>query len=539
MDEQPVAAIDAVRKGKFECTIRTSARSTDVEGALCRIETDTQIILGRIGRVDLTNPMHEDTSFKPLIMEKGSLLYFSGNADVEQTTVEIISCMNKATGKIESKKANPPSGTPVHRATHEVMVQFVPEQKYLMYIGALPTDSMVHMSVRNRHYGPDQDDNQNDFGGFGEAKHRGYFGRNGSGKTVMALTQLAGRLVQHPQLGCFIPDTAGDISLIDAHEKGIFQFSFKRLLERGGRRVKDINISDVRLESRDTLHDLLTKFFEDDLRIGANENCKTLAHRTALQLFEAKVDIDSVGLDDLLEAAAVHAVTCWTGNTGKQKAEGLRGYVNNKFATGAYEKTVRRFFLGSHKMNDLIGSFLNDGEIIILQLHTLNDEAKEFVMYEIFQNLTWQTENAFKKNNGQMVNSEIVLDEAPRWVGQGNRDRIANRIRDAAKNTRKYGLSWTFIGQRPANVDNDVISQMHSIWFGRGLGVGADRDHMERELGSVGLEEYDRLNTQGGFFWMGVGDEINLGVGTSYISVMSYGGDATERIINMNPHIWR
>ena len=539
MSDEPVATIDAVKKGKFECTIRTSARSTDIEGTLCQIETESQIILGRIGRVDLSNPMHDDMSFKPLIMEKGSLQYFSGNADIEQTTVEIISCMNKETSRIESKKANPPSGTPVHRATHDVMAQFVPEKKYFMYVGTLPTDSSVHMSVRNRHYGADVDDNYEDTGGFGEAKHRGYFGRNGSGKTVMALTQLAGRLVQHTQLGCLIPDTAGDISLVDSHNKGNFQFSFIRLLESGGRRVQEIEIGNVRLESRDTLIALLTKYFTNDLKIGKKENCETLASRTVLGLFRGEVDIDSVSLDDLLEMAATLAPQCWSAATGNQKATALRTYQNNDFAQGEYEDTVRQFFIGEHGINDLIWSFLNAGEIIILQLHTLDQEAKEFVMYEIFQSLTWRTENAYKRNNGQMVNSEIVLDEAPRWVGQGSHDRIAGRIRDAAKNTRKYGLSWTFIGQRPANVDNDVISQMHTLWFGRGLGVGADRNHMERELGSVGLEEYDRLNTQGGFFWMGVGDEINLGVGTSYISVMSYGGNSNNRIMEMNEHIWR
>jgi hypothetical protein len=534
MHDEPIAAVDAVRRGKLECTIRTSARGTDIEGTLCKVETDTQIILGRVGRIDLSNQMHDDPAFKTLIMANGHLPYFSGNADIEQTEIEIVSCINKKTRQIEPKKANPRSGTAVFRVDAEIISEFIPEKQYFMNIGTLPTDNTVHLSIINRHYGIEIDK-----GGFAEAKHRGYFGRNGSGKTVAALTHLAGRLVQHTQLGCFIPDTAGDISLSDTHSRGDYAFSFRELLDRGARSPEIIEIGNVRLQSGMTLEYLLIDFFMHILS-AKRDNLEMLAHYTRLANFSERIEnIDDVSVDELLQSAAEFAPKCWSKTLGQQKAEELLSFVGSPYAHDEYENTVRKFFKGQHNINSLITRFLNDGEIIILQMYSLEDKDKEFVMHEIFNNLTWQTENAFKKKNGQMVNAEIVLDEAPRWVPQSSRERIPSLIRDAAKNTRKYGLSWTFIGQRPANVDNDVISQLHTVWLGRGLGVGADRDHMERDLGRVGLEEYDRLNAQGGFFWMGVGDEINLGVGTSYISTMSYSGDATNKIIAMNPHIWR
>lgn len=231
---------------------------------------------------------------------------------------------------------------------------------------------------------------------------------------------------------------------------------------------------------------------------------------------------------------------CWSGNTGQQKAERILELLNENraYIEDRYQNRVRQFFVGPQTLTQINYEVLNNGGRYLLKLDSLSPSDQEFVMYELFRNLRYQTEAAYKRKKSN-VNAEIVLDEAPRWVAQGSTDRIANMLKDAVKITRAYGLSWTFIGQRIANLDKDIFSQMHTKWFGRGLGTGVDRTHMETELGKSGLDTYDTLNYQGGYFWLGVGDEVNLGVGTAHISIMSYGHNATDQLISMNRHIWR
>jgi hypothetical protein len=300
-----------------------------------------------------------------------------------------------------------------------------------------------------------------------------------------------------------------------------------------------VDIADLRLERRSTLETLFARYLHDQ-RLGDMENLNTLANRVITGMFEKKtVNIDEVPLTDLLERAAQEAPSCWSKATGRQKAEEILRRIQEPYTAERYEKLVRQFFVGGYGIQEVINAVLDKGEIILLKLYGLSQEEQEFVMYELFSNIMWQTERVFNDRKGQTVNAEIVLDEAPRWVAQSSRERIAGLIKDAARTTRKYGLSWTFIGQRLAGVDNEVLAQLHTSWFGRGLGTGVDAKHMEEKLGKTGMEMYETLNMEGGYFWLGIGDEVNLGAGAKYIATMSYGGDATNMIIRHNPHIWR
>jgi hypothetical protein len=160
-------------------------------------------------------------------------------------------------------------------------------------------------------------------------------------------------------------------------------------------------------------------------------------------------------------------------------------------------------------------------------------------MQEIFEKTTREAEKAFH-TNGNMVNAMVILDEGPRWVPQDRKkqDDVSDVIVDAFNTTRKYGLGWTIISQRVTAISKDVLAQCHTIWYGKGLGVGADADHIKRELSEEGYEQYQAMQLLGGYPWIGIGDTINLGVGNHYVALSPFGGDANQKLIDANPHIW-
>jgi hypothetical protein len=549
VNQRPIAVINSVRDGRFESAIRTDARGTELQGTLCKVQINggenDQTALCRIGQVDLTNPLHTNPAYLPLIMDRGRIPMFSGDADIETTTLELVACIDRKTGKIAARRSNPPSGTAVFHVLPEDISLFQNEKGRYMSVGHLPNRPSIPMTIVNRHYGDMTDKNDRDLGGYGEARHRCVCGQNGSGKTVYTLMMVAGRLVAFPQMGLFCPDTAGDISRDERHSRGDFKFSFLELLRRGGRNFEVVSINDVRLEDTGAFKRCLTPVLLKAFSM-TSDKAEDLAGKVVGTLFdEDKIDVSKLAFENVLKAIAERIGECYsTPRVMAEKVEKANGFLDDKKLSRdferKYEEKVLRFFTGTRTVSGLINSFLNDGAIIILQLHQIPEEHKPFVMYEIFKTIKRTTERKFKGQEGGTVNAEILLDEAPRWIPQSDKsDETAAIIKDGFNTTRKYGLSWTIVSQRIADIDKGVYSQCHTKWFGRNLGVGVDRKHMEDALGPIGISTYDSLQYQGGYFWLGVGSEVNLGTGNAHMSVMTFGGNATEAIIQANPHIWR
>jgi hypothetical protein len=70
------------------------------------------------------------------------------------------------------------------------------------------------------------------------------------------------------------------------------------------------------------------------------------------------------------------------------------------------------------------------------------------------------------------------------------------------RETRKYGIGWMVISQSAAGIHKDIVRESHTVYFGKGLGVGADEEHMKARLGADGLAAYKQLDQEGGFFWV-------------------------------------
>jgi hypothetical protein len=243
-----------------------------------------------------------------------------------------------------------------------------------------------------------------------------------------------------------------------------------------------------------------------------------------------------------LSALVEEGPRCFSPTTRASKSEDFEEIRNNPgrrrtFEQG-FDQNVRHFFEGELTINDLLDRFLVDHEVIILEVHqTSNERHQEFVMHEIFYRLKKRVEYNFRRT-GATVNAQILLDEGPRWVPEFKENPTSELIRDAFNTTRKYGLGWTIVTQSMADISKTVVKQAHDHYFGRGLGIGADKVHLINSLGEEGFRTYVKLNQQGGYFWVGRGTQVNLGIGNTFATCKSFEGNATNAIIEANPHIW-
>ena len=537
-----IATIDATKSGVICATILDSAKSIEVEGSLCEVEIQmgdrVQSVLCRLGAVDCINVFHENPNYKPLIANLGHVPHFSGVADVLSTELTEIACVDLHSETLMPRLSPPKTGTRVKLLEEGAIDRYLNEKGRFLVVGHLPNKPEIPMSVVNRHHGDFND------GGYGEAKHTAIFGQNGSGKTVFVCTLLAGKLAANPMMGCLIPDTAGDISRPGSHNKGSFQFSFLDLLDCGGRDYEIVDVSAVCLKSKTTYKGCLQPLLRTTFGMHG-EKAETLANNITEELFDREVDISKASATVVLGhvLSIVESSSLYAKANRQDKVEDVSKVLNNprrlaQFES-SYQNRVGRFFEGTHPIDRLVESFLSKSKIILLQLYSLSDSDQQLVMAEIFKTTKKASEIQYK-TNGKTQNAIVVLDEGARWVPQEriSENDVAKAITDAFNTTRKYGIGWTIITQRLTSIDKNVIAQCHTRWVGRGVGIGADRANMESFLGKSGMQAYDRLQRQGGYFWIGAGHEVNFGTGDQFMTLVTYGGNSTQKLIDVNPHIW-
>jgi len=513
-----------------------------LQGSLCCFDLDgngcAQRVLARIGVINTTNPVHSNPTYAPLIMESGVVPYFSAHADIEKTVLDILACVNLDDQRLSGRKANPSSGTPAWLATQKDLVLFPNEQEYYVNIGTLPQFADVLVSLRNRHYGDVPT------GGAGEAKHTFVFGKSGAAKTVFGQKRIAAKAVQHKDMGYLIVDTKSDFALDGKHNReGVFAWSMQHALRQGGRQLTIVKAEDIRLSGLYILHDLLCEHLRKHLR-STDEKADLLTQLTLVELTDGEEsikDIRQFGMAQIFQIVARKIPLTWEAKSAEAKLTILQEIQQHMTLHERWwVREVVPYFSGHHTPWDLAYRSLHQSAFVILDIdeqYVINREHQDAIMKELFRSITQQAKAASRK--GDTVNAEIVIDEAHRWIPQfADRDGPSRQIVDAVNTTRAFGVGWMFLSQRITAIDKDVFAQCHTKYYGRGLGVGADKDHLKNELGEEGLALYEILDHQEGFFFLCTGYELNLGPGGTPIAFELFGGDATARLMEANPHIW-
>jgi len=538
LQESDIAVVNGYNRGSLEVTITTNAKGESLVGRLVVLPIGSNagetLVLARIVDVGMTNPIHSDGHFHQVIADNGGVKFYSGDCDVWNAVVDVISAIDKDSQEFTAITCPPHSGTRLRFVDAETQALFRLEKKHYLNVGHLPGQPNNLISLTNRSFGRYEE------GGYGEAKHCAVIGQNGSGKTVIALTKLAGQLVANPSMGCLVPDTAGDITKGGSHSKGDFIFNFNQLLEEGGRLAEQIPIDEIRLTSKPGWARFAAPFLRSQFNMAVDK-AEELARRLSDLLFDKKVDISKAEADDVLTAVEEWIEKVYTGAKRKEKLEEVQEIRAEQRLYDVfcerYQEDVAHFFRGRYVVDDLIKGFLTDGRIYLINMASLSEVDQQRVMYEIFSKVKRTAEVQFKIR-GTTFNGIIALDEGPRWVPQGADDEVSATIVDAYNTTRKYGIGWMIISQRMASIKKDILAAAHTVYIGRGLGIGADLEHLKNAIGTDGMIEYNNLSLQGGYFWMAVGHEVNLGQGNKHVAFHSFGGDANTKIKAANPHIW-
>jgi hypothetical protein len=534
-----IATVDGVDGGEIKCTIARVARGYAALGQYVMIESEDTQILARLNQIDLSNAVHDDLTFGPILAHSGCVPNWSGEVDVERSTLEVIGARDFE-GKRTPFRINPASGTQILEASSEQIENFYNEKdkQCRVVIGTAPHSQGLPISIINRHFGAWEQ------GGYGEARHTGIFGQNGSGKTVHATELIGLKLIAHPRMGFLCPDTAGDISDPTRHDRGDFHWNYKDLMDAAGVSLEILPISEIRLLSKNTLIELLSPFFLKVL--STDGKCSNrLAEDITESLFPDR-DIDSQSLtgNNIFAAMIPDGIErAFSQNLKKgkiQQAERLRDDAYSRKHFEGELNRIKKFFDGRERIDQLISSVLQGSRRVVIKMDlsaAVQEREQVFIMKEVFDHLARRARALYYGK--QTCNALLAIDEASKWIPQGDRDSATGSIiENTLKETRKYGLGTMIISQRMVDVSKAVLAQAHMLWFGRGLGIGADRKHLEECLGKQGALAYDLLETDGGYFWVGMGQDNNLGSEGKYFAMYPFAGDVNKAVMEANPTLF-
>jgi Helicase HerA, central domain len=350
--------------------------------------------------------------------------------------------------------------------------------------------------------------------GWGEARHAGFFGRSGSGKTHAAKAMLAMSLVSLPELGAFIPDGKGDF--LNAGNKDLDIISF---LEKNGRQVEKIHINDLKLEDAEHFRDIM--FIENvpELIMSGQKDKQMEIVESALDAFtddNNKIIVagnNAITVNSFLEAFNERIRFAYAQSGIQQRIDGARQKqeTNMTRIVPRFAKVLARFTTGTD-INSMVESVLQKGAVYFLDIGSYDSEINRFILGYIYRRFRRRSANFFHRK--QYSNAIVYVDEANRFIPQTPTDEnksLAAEMIDGVKTTRQYGLAWWFADQRPAAISKDVFTQLGTYFFGRGMVAAADVANMEAIIGKEGSEIYSYVMSSSKCPFIASGQFVGIG----------------------------
>lgn len=502
-------------------------------------EGQRELALGTVTEVTTQNQWHTNPMLRGVVKTRGNIPGMSGDVgDVRAATVRLQACYKTPDPQADhwvqsgpSLRMSPATGTAIRQVTNDVVDELMSSEPDLHYLGHLhDTDVRAPLSIK-------------DFSGPSGAAHAAIFGQSGSGKTAQASYLFAAQM-RHRDHGMIIIDPQGQF----ASESGL-PFSLQGWAAELGREVVVRRVAeDIRLKKdAPLLCELLgkTRFTRAIIKMGA-ETADILLEEAA-KILRAHPTWDTDGSETLLR----HIITNLAADTVLKRiyaeekkqtrladrlqelldsdvefAEVLRQFtpIHNLFAPTNPGGGTRHSMWGTiAHVFDVQARNGGPAPLLILDMSTSGqvswindlladderadmldalrildqDSIKAAILRQACRTLKTASEDKFRA--GETLNTMVVFDEAWRYAPPPHNatdeeiKALSTDLAGYARDTRKFGIGWTFITQTPRSLNAEIWDQLSVRVIGYGLGGN--------ELAKVAeqLDDPDHLKLYKGF----------------------------------------
>jgi hypothetical protein len=493
-----------------------------VVGALTSFEATQNgqkiVSVGQVVGIELKNRWHEDSVFRNLVKRTGEIPPITNRQDTRIADLVVGATFRQSEKVFEPEVLGmvPPTGTRVSRVDQNLLNDLLAVYRQeIFYLGQAYANDVLY-PMWFKHFG-------SGVGGAGEAYHLGVFGKTGSGKSGLAKMILCA-YAQHPELGILVIDPQGEFSLeFSGTRVGQQKLPLDQVVQEQGREVHVYRIKDLQLDEWDDFEEMLQslRFLEKlgiPSRSGDNSRKAAEVIRNAL---EGVHHLDNLGtlqvLNDAL--AAVHDEDNAKYIYSAQRAKELRHRVErlqndqNRLTQVLNKSWIPICQLFSHGQNrrclfnyssqqpGIINMLLGSAgdptprPVIVIDISKQGNEGGEenqrFWSEELQRRLLIKllnilvTKATSSLSTQKSANVLVLLDEAHRHAPSGSlehgseMDRLRRLLRDAVRETRKYGLGWFFISQTLGGLDPEILQQLRILSFGFGLAMGSEFDRLK------------------------------------------------------------
>jgi len=467
--------------------------------------------VGQIVGIELKNRWHEDSVFRNLVKRTGEIPPITNRQDTRTADLVVGATFKKENEGYDPEVLGmvPPTGTQVFRMEQNLLDQMLAlYRKEIFYLGrAYANDILYPMWLK--HFGSDDQG----VGGAGEAYHIGVFGKTGSGKSGLAKMMLCG-YGRHDNMGILVIDPQGEFSReLSGQRVGKQGLPLDEVLKSQGRDVRVFRIHQLQLDDWDTFQELVFSlgFLEE---LGIPKTSQRNAEKAAEIIRDAldgNVTLHSLAsaFEQALDAVAEQSNAEYIYS--KQRASDLIKRVDRvKRDDALKDKAQKKWFALSNlfaagedrkRLDEVVNELLGDapGEascpVIAVDISQQGNQQRGFwsenlqkrILGKLLNVLVRRASNAL--TTGKSANVLVVLDEAHRHVPSGRleqnseSERLRSLLRNAIRETRKYGLGWMFISQTLGGLDNEILQQLRILTFGFGLAMGSERDRLRDFVG--------------------------------------------------------
>ena len=448
--------------------------------------------------LELRNRWHEDATFRNLIKRTGEIPPITNRQDTRTAELVVGATFKQAEIGYDPDLLGmvPPTGTRITRLNQPILNSLLQVyQEGLFYLGRAYANE-IYYPMWFKHFGTGPR-------GAGEAYHAGVFGKTGSGKSGLAKMLLTA-YARHPELGILIIDPQGEFSLeLSGSMVGQQHLPVRKILEGLGRPIQVHRIQDLQLDEWDLFEELIgaLRFTERlGIPVASVDNSRKAAETIRNALEKNHYRLDSLTSKEAFKTALQAVIDPQNIRyiyAGQPQATRLKDFVqeilqNREDEVFAAWKPLAELFAagtGRRKLYGVVADLVGRGPvqaqsrpIVALDLSEQGNRRfwSESLQSRLIKKLldTLVAYATQRLGTNSSANVLVLLDEAARLAPAGALDRgsqaeqLRNTLRHAVRETRKYGIGWFFVSQTLGGIDNDILQQLRSLFFGFGLALG-------------------------------------------------------------------